>query len=515
MIKRKLPIGIQTFREMREEGYYYVDKTGYIQQMVERGKYYFLSRPRRFGKSLLLSTLKELFEGRKALFAGLSIHDQWDWSVTYPVVRISFGGGNFEEEGFLRTNVMEQLSDIEQQAGVSSTHTTESGRLAGLLKGLNNRTGRRVVVLIDEYDKPILDALESPGLAKAHRKFLRGFYAVIKDCDECIKFTFITGVSKFSKASLYSGLNNLNDITLDPRYSGICGYTEADLDCIFAPELEGLDRERIRDWYNGYNWRGTNRVYNPFDVLLLFENQEFQAYWFETGSPSFLVDTLLNRNVTSYSLEQMHATDALLSAFDIKAIGTEALLFQTGYLTILEEKSTGGRNLFRLGYPNREVRESFNSALLQVMGVNQFQEIAHGGQLRELLAANDFAGLETLIRALLSGIPYEWHTRNEIARYEGYYASIMYSWFSAIGLDTVVEDSTSHGRLDLAVRFNANIYLFEFKMVEQPGEGGAMTQIKEKRYANKYRHLNQPIHLIAIEFSRQVRNIVTFEVESV
>ena len=342
MAKRKLPIGIQTFSEIRSQGHYYVDKTPHIQRLVEEGKHYFLSRPRRFGKSLFLDTVKELFEGNEPLFRGLAIHNHWDWSVRHPVLRLSFGGDNFSDTDALPANLAAQLDGIERQMGVSSRYATLPQRFAELIKLVHENAGRPVVVLVDEYDKPILDALEAPEAAHANRGHLRGLYGVIKDSDAHIKFSFLTGVSKFSKVSLFSDLNNLIDITLDPRHSTICGYTDTDLDTLFAPELDGLDRQAIRDWYNGYSWRGDERLYNPFDILLLFRNREFDAWWFETGTPSFLIETLSKRGISTPSLDGMVSTRDLLSAFDIDHIGTEALLFQTGYLTIKEEDHSSG-----------------------------------------------------------------------------------------------------------------------------------------------------------------------------
>ena len=223
MMRRKLPIGIQTFQKVRDEDCYYVDKTAYIQRLVDEGTHYFLSRPRRFGKSLFLDTLKELFEGNEALFAGLDIHRKWDWSVRHPVLRLSFGGGNFKASGFLQANFMEKLAAAEREARIANEGSTPAGRFAALLAALHREAGRPVVVLVDEYDKPILDALDAPDVARANREFLRGVYSVIKDCDAHVRFTFLTGVSRFSKVSLFSGLNNLIDITLDPAYSAICG----------------------------------------------------------------------------------------------------------------------------------------------------------------------------------------------------------------------------------------------------------------------------------------------------
>ena len=512
-MKRKLPIGIQTFRKIREGGYYYVDKTAYVRRLVDGGDYYFLSRPRRFGKSLFLDTLKEFFEGNEPLFRGLEIHGHWDWSVRHPVVLLSFGGGHFLEPAGLHASLMAQLDEIEEEAGIEGRYDTAPARFRHLIRALHRQSGRRVAVLVDEYDKPILDALGTPEVARANRDYLRGLYSTIKSCDADLRFTFLTGVSKFSKVSLFSGLNNLDDITLDPCYSAICGYTEADLDEVFAPELVGLDREAVRDWYNGYSWLGDENVYNPFDLLLLFRRRRFGAWWFETGTPSFLVETLTRRRIGSADLEGMSGTNALLSSFDVDDIEPEALLFQTGYLTITGEEDVGGLPLFRLGYPNREVRQSLNEHLLRVMTPAESRRLDTSVRLRELLAANDFEGVEALFRALFSSIPYEWHTRNEVARYEGYYASVFYSHFAAAGLDVTVEDSTSRGRVDMAVRYGGNVYLFEFKVVESTPEGGAMEQLKARGYADKYRHLGQPIHLVAVEFSREARNLASFMVE--
>ena len=513
MNKRRLPIGIQTFRKIREEDYYYVDKTAYIRRLLDEGTHYFLSRPRRFGKSLFLDTCKELFEGNEPLFEGLYIHNRWDWSIHYPVLRLSFGSGNFKEPGYVETNLMAQLDAVERRTGVTSDYATGPERFAHLLEALQDQAGRPVAVLIDEYDKPILDALEVPDIARANRDFLRGLYAVIKDCDAYVRFTFITGVSKFSKVSLFSGLNNLKDITLDARYSAICGYTDADLDTVFAPELPDLDRDQIRDWYNGYRWLGDEKVYNPFDILLLFDKRKFGAYWFETGTPTFLVETLFKRRVSSLALGEMEGSDELLSTFDVDHIATEALLFQTGYLTITDEEDFGGEPVYRLGYPNREVRQSLNRSLLRYLVRDSTRQMANSVQLYRLLEANDFAGLETLFHAFFASIPYEWYSNNDIANYEGYYASVFYSYFAGLGLDIAVEDSSSHGRLDMAVLFNDNVYLFEFKVVEMASAGAAMAQLQERRYADKYRALGQPIYLIGVEFSKDTRNLAAFEVE--
>ena len=505
---------MQTFRELREEDCYYVDKTAYIARLLDEGKHYFLSRPRRFGKSLLVDTLKELFEGNEALFTGLHIHDRgdWNWSARHPVVRLDFAGGSFKDPGYLQTNLAAQLDGMELATGVSPRYDTAPERFGYLIRSLHERSGQRVAVLVDEYDKPILDALETPEIARANRDYLRGLYGVIKARDAHVRFTFVTGVSKFTKVSLFSDLNNLTDITLDPAYSSICGYTEGDLETVFAPELAGLDRERVREWYNGYSWLGAEKVYNPYDVLLLLRRRKFAAHWFETGTPAFLVDTLFERRVASVSLDEMMGTEDLLSAFDVGRIGTEALLFQTGYLTITGEEELGGKALYRLGYPNREVRQSLNEHLLRQLVQDTERQTANSMRLARLLETHDCAGLKELFHAFFASIPYQWYTNNQIADYEGFYASVVYSYFAALGYEIAVEESSSHGRLDMAVRTGGRVYLFEFKVAEMAPPGSALAQLRSRDYAAKYRHLQQPIHLIGVEFSRETRNVTAFEV---
>ncbi len=512
MDRRRLPIGIQTFRKIREDDAYYVDKTSYIERLLKDGTHHFLSRPRRFGKSLFLDTLKELFEGSEELFEGLAIHKQWDWSVRNPVVRVSFGSGHFAGEGDLRAEMGDRLREMEDAAGISDPPAaSDAGRLRHLIRTLHGSTGQRVVVLIDEYDKPILDALNAPDVARANRDYLRGLYAVVKDCDAHIRFSFITGVSKFSKVSLFSGLNNLTDITLEPEFSGICGYTESDLETVFAPELPGLDRDEIREWYNGYSWLGEEKVYNPFDILLLFRSREFKAHWMETGSPTFLVETLSRRQVRSVDLDAMRGTEELLSAFDVEEITPEALLFQTGYLTIQGKETRGARTSYRLGYPNREVQLGLNESLLRHWVRNDTARTRNTDRLYDLLEASDLPGLEALFRSFFASIPYEWYTNNDIANFEGYYASVFYSYFAALGLDVAAEESTNRGRLDMAVRFEDRVYIFEFKVVEQAGEGSAMAQLQDRGYADKYRAPGVTVHLVGVEFSSESRNVVAFE----
>ena len=513
-VRKRLPIGIQTFAEIRQEGHYYVDKTPYILRLVNEGKYYFLSRPRRFGKSLLLDTIAELLEGRRELFQKLHADTQWDWSRTYPVIRISFGRGVLRSRAELGQRIQLLLQENHERLGLEPPQDQDIADLfSQLIRRAHAASGQRVVVLIDEYDKPILDNITEPEVARQMRDGLRNLYSVLKDEDAHIKFALLTGVSKFSKVSLFSGLNNLKDITVDARYSAICGYTDEDVDQVFAPELPGLDRDEIRRWYNGYNWTGTS-VYNPFDLLLLFDMREFRPYWFETGTPTFLVDLLAQRQAFTPALDR-HVTDLeLLSSFDVDHIETDALLFQAGYLTLHgAEEVLPGEWVYTLGYPNREVRSSLNKALLPRLGLPGSQGLTQRLQLLQCLKRNDFTKMQTLFTALFASIPNDWYRSNPIAQYEGYYASVFYSHFAALGLDIRLEDVTNHGRIDMTVLFNGHVYLFEFKVVELTPEGRALQQIKDRGYADKYRARGESIHLIGVEFSKERRSVVGFEVE--
>ncbi len=364
--RKKLPIGIQTLSEIIQDGYYYVDKTGFAHQLIAEGKYYFLSRPRRFGKSLFLDTLKEIFEGNQPLFTGLAIHDKWDWTIRYPVIRISFNDGGVRSRGDLERRIRSILRVNYQHLGLACPDFDDTIDAFGeLIRTARKVHGQRVVVLGDEYDKPLLDNIDDPDAALAIREGLKALYSVIKGADEDIRFAFVTGISKFSKVSMFSGMNNLNDLTLYPAYSAICGYTETDLDQVFATELAGLSRDEVRDWYNGYGWRG-QAVYNPYDVLLLCQRREFQPWWFETGTPTFLVKMMAERGFFTPDLARLRTASELISSFDIDQIAPEALLFQSGYLTIKEAgPRPGNTTRFTLGYPNRGAEISLNALMLR------------------------------------------------------------------------------------------------------------------------------------------------------
>lgn len=511
MSRKKLPIGIQTFAKIREDDCYYVDKTPFALKLIDEGSHYFLSRPRRFGKSLLLDTLAELFEGNEALFRGLHCHDKWDWSVKYPVIRISFGSGLMQSRAALEIRIDDILQVNARRLGVPKFSAIDiPGRFAELIRETTRLHGQRVVVLIDEYDKPMLDNITDPETARSLRDTLRNLYSVIKDNDADIRFAMLTGVSKFSKVSLFSGLNNLRDITLSPNYSDLCGYTDHDVDTVFSPELPGLDRDEIRLWYNGYNWGGTP-VYNPFDLLLLFGERQFRNYWFETGTPTFLIDLLTARHTFMPDLERVVSMETLLSTFEVDHIPTEALMFQAGYLTIDSIRHLPGQLQIALRYPNLEVRSSLNGVLLQAWSDNPARSGRHLPQLYDYLLANDFAGLQQLFTAFFASIPNDWYRNNSIAQYEGFYASVFYSYFAALGLDIRLEDVTNKGCIDMTVLFNGQVYLFEFKVVEMTPAGKALQQIRDRRYAEKYRARGEPIHLIGVEFSRESRSVVGFE----
>lgn len=511
MSRKKLPIGIQTFAKIREDDCYYVDKTPFALKLIDEGSHYFLSRPRRFGKSLLLDTLAELFEGNEALFRGLYCHDKWGWSVKYPVIRISFGSGLMQSRAALEIRIDDILQVNARRLGVPAFSAIDiPGRFAELIRETARRHGQRVVVLIDEYDKPMLDNITDPETARELRDTLRNLYSVIKDNDADIRFAMLTGVSKFSKVSLFSGLNNLRDITLEPQYSALCGYTDHDVDTVFSPELPGLDRDEIRLWYNGYNWGGTP-VYNPFDLLLLFAKREFSNYWFETGTPTFLIDLLTARQTFMPDLERVVSMETLLSTFEVDHIPTEALMFQAGYLTIDRIRHLPGQLHIALRYPNLEVRSSLNGVLLQAWSDNPARSGRHLPELYDYLLANDFAGLQQLFTAFFASIPNDWYRNNPIAQYEGFYASVFYSYFAALGLDIRLEDATNKGCIDMTVLFNGQVYLFEFKVVEMTPAGKALQQIRDRRYAEKYRARGEPIHLIGVEFSRESRSVVGFE----
>lgn len=506
---KKLPIGIQTFSKLVAEGYYYVDKTPLIAKLFEEGQYYFLSRPRRFGKSLLISTLKSAFAGEQGLFDGLYLAEHWDWSQQYPVIHISFGRGVMSSVELLNKTFFSILNEVADNYGVCLTEDTCSNRFAELIRALHKLTGLPVAILIDEYDKPILDNIDNEALAWEAREALKNIYSVIKDSDQYVKFVLLTGVSKFSKISLFSGLNNLEDISLNPDYATLCGYTEEEIKQVFTGYAEETDFKLLREWYNGYNFLG-EKVYNPFDVLLYFKNKEFKNYWFETGSPSFLLKLVRERQYNLPDMEKIILLEADLGSFDVNDITLETVLFQTGYLTIERVEAFDGDKVFYLTYPNREVKASLNQYFLRDLTQSTPSEITRNRiAIYKALQQADFEALQHAFSAIFAAIPHDWYRKNNIAQYEGYYASIVYSCFCAMGFTVIAEDSTNHGRIDLTVMQKNKLFIIEFKVIgSKDRQGTALAQIKAKNYQQKYLAMNKEIYLIGMEFDRVERNLV-------
>ncbi len=509
---KKLPLGISTLKDIITEDYLYVDKSDMALDLINRGRYYFLSRPRRFGKSLFLDTLRSIFEGKKELFKGLYIYDKWDWETTYPVIRISFSDGEFQtKEGFMQT-LYQILEKNQRDLGIESPQEfSMSGCFKRVIEEAYLKYNQKVVVLIDEYDKPILDNIEKSQIAKERREELKNFYSVIKGSDEFVKFVFITGVSKFSKVSLFSGLNNLNDITIDRSYATICGYTQNDIETTFALYLEGQDFEKIAKWYNGYKWLGEG-VYNPFDILLFIQKGfEYRSYWFTTATPTFLLRLIAKNNYFLPNLENVIKNDIMLDSFDVDYIEIETLMWQTGYLTIDKmETNFDDTPLYRLTIPNQEVKIALFGSIVDFMSKTH-ESAKYKSYIYHALYANDIQALQTHLTALYASIPYNLFTSNKMYEYEGYYVSIFYAYIKSLGLELIAEDTTNKGRIDITLMMPNAVYIMEFKS----DGSSAMEQIKAKAYHQKYLSTTQPIYLLGIEFNRNERNISKIEWEKV
>lgn len=498
-MKQKLPIGIQHFKDIREQQYLYVDKTETIFRLTESGKYFFLSRPRRFGKSLTLSTIKALYKGQKELFDGLWIQDHWDWTKQHPVIHISFSSIGYKELG-LEKAIEIQLYKIAKNERIN----LEEKGISQLFKELIEKLAKKnhVVLLIDEYDKPIIDYLDDLPQAKENQKVLKSFYSVIKDSGTYIQFLMITGVSKFSKVSIFSELNNLTDLTIHPKFTTLVGYTQAELEHYFEEgfqELTGVLAptkmellQLVKDWYNGYSWDGENFVYNPFSILSFFGAGKFRNFWFTTGTPTFLINLLKERNL--YNIGKIEVGEAAFDSFDIENMDTYSLLFQTGYLTIKGIEDPFG--LFTLDYPNREVKNSMLQYL--VAGFN------HGSysqttpivlKLRKAFLENDAEKIIKIINSLFKSIP----SHIFIKEKEAYYHSVVFLVFQYLGQFIEAEVNTSDGRIDAVVQTNTHIYVLEFKLDESAD--AAMQQIKTKNYAAKYHTSDKQLIGFGINFS--------------
>ncbi|GAB6057608.1 ATP-binding protein [Desulfonatronum parangueonense] len=511
---KKLPLGISTLNKIIAEGYAYVDKSRFVHDLVESGSYYFLSRPRRFGKSLFVDTLKEAFEGNRELFRGLWLEDHWDWETRHPVIQISFGSGVLRSREELDQRIITILRSNQQELGIQCRQPDNViDCFEDLIRQAAEKFGSPAVILVDEYDKPILDNITQPEQAVMMRNGLKNFYSVLKDNDAHLRFVFLTGVFKFSKVSLFSGLNNLTDITLEDRFSSICGWTEAELTASFTEHLKGKDLDEIRRWYNGYSWLG-EKVYNPYSLLSHLRTGLFRNYWFETGTPTFLIELLKQRRYLIPAIESVRASESLIGAFDVDFIEPENLLFQTGYLTVAGAEQMAGKTFYELRYPNMEVKASLTDTILNSYVQDKPGKEVVQQRIYRALQADDPGELRDIFHALFAAIPNDWYRKNNLAAYEGYYCSIFYCVFAGLGLDTRPEEPTNRGRIDMTVLFENRAYVFEFKVVDlDQTPGSALEQIKRKGYADKFRADAEAVYLIGVEFDREERNIVSFEWE--
>ena len=513
MLKR-LPIGEQDFAGLVEFNAIYADKTELIYNLSNLSKYVFLSRPRRFGKSLLISVLKNLFEGKKELFKGLWIEDKIDWKPV-PVIRIDFTRIDFA------TKVLDDALDFALQDNAEKYKVELRGeslkeRFINLIADLRNKTGERVVVLIDEYDKPIIEYINEPAKAEENRMILRNFYGVIKACSEMLRFVFIIGISRFSKLSIFSELNNLVDISMDKNFAAICGFTKEDLDKYFgeykdaACEELGLSRaeldEKIGFWYDGYKFDGRTHIYNPFSMLNFFAAKEFKNFWFESGLPKLLVDFIYKNGVDVKSFDNAMISEEALNNFDVNKINLKALMFQTGYLTIAERNEFGQ---YILNYPNEEVRRSFTRYLLDNFAETEQQDLdERKAALFRSLQICDIDGFIAGVNSLLASIPYQIIPKEN----ENYYSSLIYVLLRTLGYMVISELSSYHGRADAVIKTKDYIYIFEYKMAPITAAEG-INQIKTQGYADEF--MSDPRKKIVVSFvvDREKRQIAEYLAE--
>jgi Holliday junction resolvase-like predicted endonuclease len=509
-MKKLLPIGISDFKKLREGGYVYVDKTKYIYRLIKEGSgYYFLSRPRRFGKSLLLSTIRYLFEGKKELYKGLYIEENWNWNEIYPVIRIDFSEAQVKNADELEKELKATIIETGRKYGYEyNKEYTINRNLRLLIEGIYEINKKQVAILIDEYDKPILDNIEKKEEVEKIREVLKGFYTTLKGLDEYIKFVIVTGISKFSKVSLFSGLNQLKDISLDERYGNICGYTQEELEIYFKEYLEGVNIEEVRDWYNGYNFL-RDKVYNPFDILLYLDSKIFDSYWYKTGTPSFLIKLIKEKEYDVSELENKIVKRNILERFDLEEIRIEALMFQTGYLTIKEVYNKEYGQEYKLGYPNKEVRISFNEDILPLVLSKDIRENI-ADKIIEILKEEKLEELREQIELLMSNISYV-HYKGESS-----YVIAIFSLLYSTGLNVITEDNTHKGRIDLVVIVNKRIvYIVEVKVIEREEEKGkAIRQIQEREYYKKYMNYDK-IYIVGIELNKVKKRIENYEYKKV
>ena len=514
---KPLPIGIQTFRDIIKGGFLYVDKTQYIYELIRSPKgVYFLSRPRRFGKSLLVSTLAEIFAGNRELFQGLWLYDSpYNWEK-HPVIRIDFSLYQVKSAAELQRSIKTHLRRIAREHQVSLGEGEYHEQFAELI--LELAAQKQVVILIDEYDKPLIDNIENVPEAQRIREVLKGFYTVIKGMDAYVRFALLTGISKFSRVGVFSGLNNLVDLTLNERFATALGLTEAEIRdnlkehiTAFA-QKEGITTDEVvqqlRRWYNGFCFAGGGQnVYNPFSTFLLFYHQHFSNYWFESGTPTFLIKLIKERNYDIQQFDQLMLEELAFSTYEIENLAIVPLLFQTGYLTI--KGYDPQKRLYRLYYPNYEVENAFLTYLLSA-----FSEIEHAlssGHLWRLIEALQAGNLETFfdtLKIFFAQIPYTIQLKAE-----KYYQTIFYLLFTLIGLRVEAEVTTNVGRIDAVIELEKNVFIFEFKL--DGSEQTALEQIKTAEYYQRYRRARKAIHLVGVNFATQQRGVAGWLVERI
>jgi hypothetical protein len=512
-----LSISIQTFKKLKEENRIYVDKTKYAHTIMQKGGCFFMSRPRRFGKSLFISTLLELAEGNRALFSDTWIADKWDWEQQYPVVHFAFASMPYQKQG-LETSIFMVLESYYKKYNIPVETNDIKILFYDLLKYLHKNYGK-VVFLVDEYDKPLLDYIENTRREQAedNRETMKIFYSVLKDAEPYLHLIFITGITKFAKVSIFSDLNHIDDLTFDQRFVTAYGYTQAEMEASFVDYLhlflennknytmESLLAE-MKEWYNGYSWDGETSVYNPYGLLHFFQKQRFINVWFESGTPTFLVRRLMQADSLAFENIEVNINFLNFKTFD--AIDDVTLMFQAGYLTI---KSLDIHNNAVLDYPNREVRESMYYYIMDDMGDTRTKKLPPVRNLAKAFHENDMLKAESIIKHAFADLPYDVYIKRNAAQVEAFYHGIIHVLFNYLGLFTQSEVHTTYGRADAVVFTTERIFIFEFKINKTAI--AALTQIKEKNYAAKYENTGKEIVLIGINFNKRKRLLDDFKYE--
>lgn len=518
---QSLPIGIQHFDVLRERGDIYIDKTRQIHELMNAGVFLFLARPRRFGKSLLISTLREIFRGNRALFEGLWIEDQIDWQPR-PVILLNFNDINYQSMS-LSDALTDYMDDIAADYQITLTERDYKGKFRELIVALS--TQGKIALLVDEYDKPITDMLDNPEKVEEHITVLKNLYSVLKSTESAhIHFALLTGVSKYGKISIFSDLNNLKDLTVDERTATLLGITQHELESYFGAYIERLcDRHNmtrdamlteIERWYNGYSWDGIHRVYVPFSTLLFLDQQIFANHWFSTATPTFLIKLLREKQIPAYDLENVSGDNTLLDSANVTDINILSLLFQTGYLTIKSSHHSRMGQRYQLGYPNFEVSQSFQESLLADYIDQPVDQLLNSvlSRLEEMLANQDVDGFITVLRAVFADIPHQLHLP-----YEAYYHSVVYLILRLLGFNVNAERPNNLGRMDALLELPNAIYIIEFKIMDEEQSNSesmanlALQQIKEKGYDTPFRGTEKKIILLGIVFGKQNRNIVDWK----